>query len=143
MGFSLPPAWALTPNSYEVADKCTATRPGKERRKIREGPQDMASPVPLPAWFHPLPLTEPQQLGVTENDMNYGERLFHYTYGTRHHEHVHYLEYRMLHRLNIFHLQNRLAELKGKSWAHHDLSDAGLLDLKDRLHDYSKYPCRL
>ena len=111
-------------------------------RKIWSSDMASPSPIPLPAWFHPPPLTEPQKLGVIEDDMNYGERLFHYTYGTRH-EDVHYLEYRMLHRLNIFHLQNRLAELKGSCWTNHDLTDADLLDLKNKLHDYSKCPSRL
>ena len=45
----------------------------------------------------------------------------------------------MLHRLNIFRLQNRLAELKGSCRTKHDVSNADLLDLKNGLHDYGKH----
>ena len=92
-----------------------------------------------PTWLHPPPAEETQKLGVIEDDMNYGERLFHYTYATRHDD-VHFLEYRMLHRLNMFHLQNRLAKLKGSCWTTHASSEADLVDLKDTLHEYSKIP---
>ena len=74
----------------------------------------------------------------SEINIQYGERLFHYTYATRH-EDAHFLEYRVLHRLNIFHLQNRLAELKGSCWTKHDVSGTNLLGLKNKLHDYSKH----
>ena len=98
----------------------------------------MAATAPSqPAWLHPPPAEETQKLGVIEDGMNYGERLFHYTYATRHDD-VHFLEYRMLHRLNIFHLQNRLAKLKGSCWTTHDICEKDLMDLKDRLHEYSK-----
>ena len=70
--------------------------------------------------------------------MGYGERLFHYTYATRHDD-IHYIGYRTLHRYNIFHLQNQLAKLKGSCWTKSDVTDETLADLKDTLHDYSKY----
>ena len=70
--------------------------------------------------------------------MSYGERLFHYTYATGSND-VHFLEYRTLHRLNNFHLQNQLAELKGLYWTKCDVPHETLGDLKNRLHDYSKY----
>ena len=71
----------------------------------------MAVAVSKPLWFVEQPSTENPKLGVIEDPMNYGERLFHYTYATRHDD-VHFLEYRTLHRYNIFHLQNQLAKLK-------------------------------
>ena len=91
-----------------------------------------------PAWFVKRPSAETQKLGVIEDAMNYGQRLFHYTYAT-HHDDVHFLEYRTLHRLNIFHLQNQLAELKGSYWTERDAPRATLGELKTKLHDYSKY----
>ena len=101
-------------------------------------PQEMAVAVSQPAWFVTLPSAETQKLGVIEDTMNYGERLFHYTYATRHDD-VHFLAYRTLHRYNIFHLQNQLAKLKGSCWTKRDVTDATLGDLKNTLHEYSKY----
>ena len=98
-----------------------------------------ATAASQPAWLHPPPPEETQKLGVIEDDMNYGERLFHYTYATRHDD-VHFLEYRMLHRLNIFCLQNRLAMLKGSCWTNHDICEKDLVDLRETLHGYSKSP---
>lgn len=98
----------------------------------------MAAAGSRPAWLHPPPPVESQKLGTIEDNMNYGERLFHYTYATRNDD-VHFLGYRMLHRLNIFRLQNQLAKLKGSSWTKHDISDTDLLELKNTLHDYSKH----
>ena len=85
-----------------------------------------------------MPSAETQKLGVIEDSMDYGERLFHYTYATQHDD-VHVVGYRALHRYNIFHLQNQLAKLKGSCWTKHDVSDETLVDLKNTLHDYSKY----
>ena len=98
----------------------------------------MAVAVPQPAWFVKRPSGETSKPGVIESTMHYGERLFNYTYATRHDD-VHFLEYRTLHRLNIFHLQNQLAELKGSCWAKRDVPDETLGELKNKLHDYSKY----
>lgn len=98
----------------------------------------MAVAVSQPSWLVKRPSAETQKLGVIEDTMNYGERLFHYTYATRHDD-VHFLEYRTLHRLNIFHLQNQLAKLKGSCWTEHDVPNATLEELKNTLHDYSKY----
>ena len=92
---------------------------------------------PHPAWLPPVEVAT-HQLGTIEDDMKYGERLFHYTYATRHDD-VHYLHYRMLHRVNIFHLQNRLGRLKATCWTKREVSDTDLLDLKTTLHDYSEH----
>ena len=98
----------------------------------------MAAAAPQPAWLYTAPAADTPELGIIDDSMSYGERLFHYTYATRHDD-VHFLEYRMLHRLNIFNLQNRLAKFKGSCWTRHDVQETELLDLKDMLHDYSKY----
>ena len=92
---------------------------------------------PHPAWLPPAEGTT-HQFGTIEDGMKYGQRLFHYTYATGH-DNVHYLQYRMLHRVNIFHLQNRLARLKATCWTNRDVSDTDLLDLKTTLHDYSEH----
>ena len=78
-----------------------------------------------------------KQLGVIEDDMEYGERLVHYTHATQNDE-VHVLEYRSLHRLNIFCLQNRLAKLKGRYLEKVNVSDAGSVELEQTLRRYSK-----
>ena len=98
----------------------------------------MAAAAPQPAWLHTAPAADTPKLGNIDDSMSYGERLFHYTYATGHDD-VHFLEYRMLHRLNIFNLQNRLAKFKGSCWTQHDIPETDLLDLKGMLHDYSKY----
>ncbi len=100
----------------------------------------MAAAACKPAWLLPQSSGGDQKLGIIEDSMTYGERLFHYTYATRKDE-VHFLNYRMLHRLNIFHLQNRLARLKGSVWTKLDVSDTDLLDLQSTLYDYSKHLC--
>ena len=98
----------------------------------------MAAPVSQPAWNATLPSAETQKLGVIEDTMDYGERLVHYTYNTRHDD-VHIVSYRTLHRYNIFHLQNQLAKLKGSCSTKRDVTDETLVDLKNTLHDYSRY----
>ena len=98
----------------------------------------MALPGSQPAWNATLPSAEIQKLGVIEDTMDYGERLFHYTYATRNDD-VHIVGYRTLHRYNIFHLQNQLAKLKALCWTKRDVSDETLMDLKNTLHEYSKY----
>lgn len=87
--------------------------------------------------WHSPPVAETPNLGVIEENMSYDERLFHYTYATRYDD-VHFMEYRILHRLNIFHLQNKLAKLKGVCWTDHKLSDEKLTEMKTTLHEYSK-----
>lgn len=95
----------------------------------------MAAAASRPAW---LPLqVETEKAGIIHDGMAYNERLFHYTHANRRDE-VHVLDNRMLHRLNIFHLQNRLAKLRGSIWTAFDASDTDLADLKIALHEYSK-----
>ena len=94
--------------------------------------------VSQPARNATLPSVETQNLGVVEATMDYGERLFHYTYATRHDD-VHIVGYRTLHRYNIFHLQNQLAKLKGLCWTKREVSNETLVDLKNTLHEYSMY----
>ena len=98
----------------------------------------MAAAGSQPAWLLPPPSAEAPKLGIIEDSMSAAERLFHYTFATGNND-VHFLEYRMLHRLNIFGLQNRLAELKGSFRTKHEVSNTDLLELKNTLHDYSKH----
>ena len=69
--------------------------------------------------------------------MTYNERLFHYTYASQQDE-VHFMEFRILQRLNIFRLQNKLAELKASCWKELKPSDVDFENLKTTLHDYGK-----
>jgi len=74
--------------------------------------------------------------------MSYEERLFHYTYATRHTE-MYFLEYRLLQRMNIFRLQNKVASLKGASWQNQKVQERDWDSIKIALHDYGKHPfCR-
>ena len=88
-------------------------------------------------WFYPPPPVEERKLGIIKDDMEYSEKLFHYTYATQWDE-VHFLEFRLLHRLNIFHLQNKLAKLKGRYWDTLKVSDTELTEIGTALHSYSK-----
>ena len=97
----------------------------------------MTAAVSRPSWLGERPSAKTNSLGVGEDTMKYGQRLCHYTYATRHDD-VHFLAYHDLHRLNILHLQNELAKLKGSCWAEENVPEAKLGDLKDKLHDYSK-----
>jgi hypothetical protein len=106
-------------------------------------PTHAPAPVPVPAWLYPKPAAEPPKLGEILDNMGYDQRLFHHTFATQNDD-VHFLEYRILHRLNIFHIQNRLAKLKGSCWKDKKASEADLSELKTTLHDYSKcLPCEV
>lgn len=78
-----------------------------------------------------------KKLSVIEDSIDYGENLIHYTYATQHDE-VHFLEYRSLHRLNIFCLQNRLAKLKGRCLDKGNVSDEESREIENTLHRYNK-----
>ncbi len=89
-----------------------------------------------PSWF-PNGQKAKAAPGKFEDGMNYSQRLFHYAYASQI-DTVHVLENRMLHRLNIFHLQNELARLKGAVWEDMSASDDDLIKLKTTLHDHGK-----
>lgn len=97
----------------------------------------MAADASRPSWLQsPQVARSQKRLGVVEDDMRYGEKLVHYTYATKHDD-LHLLEYRSLHRLNIFCLQNRLARLKGHFLEKIDVSDEESLEIENTLHRYS------
>jgi len=89
-----------------------------------------------PAWFIP-PAPVAKKLGVIEDGMDYDERLLHYTYATQQHE-LHFMEFRILQRLNIFRLQNRLARLKGNVHANLRAYESDADKLEATLHSYGK-----
>ena len=97
----------------------------------------MTSTPSLPPWLQPDPQVETKEAGVIEDGMDYENRLFHYAYATRHD--LHFLEYRLLERMNIFHLQNKLARLKGSVWKEQKASDSEMDELKTTLHEYGKF----
>ena len=94
------------------------------------------APDAAPSWLYPK-AAEPPKPGEILNGMNYSERLWHHTFATQDND-VHFLEYRVLHRLNIFDLQNQLAKLKGGFWKDSKASEEDLKTLKTTLHDYSE-----
>ncbi|KAJ9614774.1 hypothetical protein H2204_014472, partial [Knufia peltigerae] len=98
----------------------------------------MASTPVLPAWLQPEPHIETKQAGFIKEGMTYEDRLFHYTYSSRHDE-LYFLEYRLLERMNIFHLQNKLARLKGSCWEKQTAVplDSDSDDLRITLHQYA------
>lgn len=97
----------------------------------------MTSTPTLPAWLQPEPQVETKPAGTIEDGMDYEERLFHYTYSTRHDE-PHFLEYRLLQRMNIFHLQNKLALLKGSTWKDQKAVESDMDELRTTLHHYGE-----
>jgi hypothetical protein len=90
-----------------------------------------------PNWFPNAQKAKPTP-GKFEDGMDYSQRLFHYAYASQTDE-LHIVENRLLQRLNIFHLQNKLAKLKGAVWGDMSASDDDLDNLKSTLHDYSEY----
>ncbi|KAH0438899.1 hypothetical protein CcaCcLH18_03045 [Colletotrichum camelliae] len=70
------------------------------------------------------------------DDMDYAERIFHYAWQSGNDE-PHILEYRMLNRINLFHLQNELAKLKAAVWTDCSAEEGDLAKLRTTLHDYA------
>ncbi|KAI4269808.1 MAG: hypothetical protein LQ337_007058 [Flavoplaca oasis] len=68
--------------------------------------------------------------------MTYSQRLFHHTYASQR-ENAHFIEFRLLQRLNLVQLENELAQLKGKVWSHMDASDQDMKLLRATLRDYA------
>ncbi|KAK0260356.1 hypothetical protein LTR91_009420 [Friedmanniomyces endolithicus] len=93
------------------------------------------APNAAPSWLYPKAAELPKP-GEILDGMDYSERLWHHTFATQDND-VHFLEYRVLHRLNIFDLQNQLAKLKGACWKDQKASEADLKKLKTTLHDYT------
>lgn len=74
---------------------------------------------------------------MPRDEMTLDERLFRYTYNTIDQD-LHVLEFRILHRMNIFRLQNKLPAFKGLAWARGQLSLAEQEELSKTLHAYGK-----
>jgi hypothetical protein len=91
----------------------------------------------MPSWLQPETKVETKTPGVIDDGMTYDERLFHYSYATRRDE-LHLLEFRLLQRMNIFNLQNKLARLKGSCWGIQALADSEMNEMRDTLHQYGK-----
>ncbi|ETI27969.1 hypothetical protein G647_00418 [Cladophialophora carrionii CBS 160.54] len=92
-----------------------------------------------PGWLPPDNKAEAIEAGVIKEGMSYEDRLFHYTYATRYDE-LHFLEWRLLQRINIFNLQNKLARLKGTYWTKQQVSNSESDELRSTLHQYGEYP---
>jgi hypothetical protein len=74
--------------------------------------------------------------GFIKDEMIYSQRVFHYSYAACATE-PHFLAFRGLQRINIVHLQNKLARHKGAAWKDMAASDELLQDLETTLHKYS------
>ncbi|KAJ3950874.1 hypothetical protein N0V92_012733 [Colletotrichum tropicale] len=73
------------------------------------------------------------------DDMDYAERVFRYSWHSGNDE-PHILEYRILNRINLFHLQNELAKLKSAVWSDFSAKEDDLARLRTTLHDYAAFP---
>lgn len=69
--------------------------------------------------------------------MDYAKRVFRYSWHSGNDE-PHILEYRILNRINLFHLQNELAKLKSAVWNDFSAKEDDLARLRTTLHDYGK-----
>lgn len=97
----------------------------------------MATTNVLPAWFPVKASDTVKEPGIIQDGMLYSDRLFHYAYASQA-EDVHFMEYRLLQRMNIFHIQNELARLKGTCWTNLDADENTMNQLKTTLHEYGK-----
>lgn len=75
--------------------------------------------------------------GIILDDMTYSERLFHYSCSVEGLE-PHFLAFRGLQRINLVHLQNKLAKHKGNVWKEKAAPEDTLEDLEVILHKYGK-----
>ena len=97
----------------------------------------MANTRAVPAWLPVEASASVKDLGIIKDSMEYTERLFHYAYASQVDD-VHFMEYRLLQRVNIFHIQNELAKLKAAYWTNLNAGNDTLDELKVTLHDYGK-----
>jgi len=74
----------------------------------------------------------------TDNvEKSYSERLFNYAHAASIRE-PHFLEFRLLHRLNLVHIQNDLAKFKGRILAQNSASEDDMKALRVTLHEYGE-----
>lgn len=97
----------------------------------------MESATERPAWA-PRPDAELQQPGAITPDMTSGQRLYHHSHATANHP-LHCLEFRVLQRMNILRLQNKLATLKGTCSEKKQLDPADEDTMGRTLHEYGQY----
>ena len=79
-----------------------------------------------------------RRLGKLDDNMTYPQRLFHHTYASQN-EDAHFMEFRLLQRLNLVQLQNELARIKGKVWRNLEASEEDMKDLRVKLRDYGTW----
>lgn len=104
----------------------------------------MSSAPTLPAWLQPKLQVETKSAGVIEDDMAYEDRLFHYAFATRYDD-LHLIEFRLQQRMIVFHLQNKLARMKGCTWKKQKAADSEMEELRSTMHHYGEFllPLRL
>ena len=79
------------------------------------------------------------QLGSCDPSMTYSQRLFHHTYASQN-EGAHFMEFRLLQRINLVQLQNELSQMKGRVWTKLDISETDLKELRVKLREYGESP---
>lgn len=77
------------------------------------------------------------QPGMSLPNMNYDQRLFHYTYSIAD-EKSSFMSFRLLQRLNLVHLQNELAQLKINVWKNMSASPEDLVTLRRTMSEYGR-----
>ena len=79
----------------------------------------------------------PERPGVITEKMTYSQRLFHHTYASQN-EDAHFIEFRLLQRLNLVQIQNELAQFKGDIWTKMGASQEEMKNLRVTLREYGE-----
>ncbi len=91
-----------------------------------------------PQAIHSVSGPAGRKAGIFNDTMSYAQRLFHHTYASQN-EDVHFIEFRLLQRLNLVQLQNELAQMKGDIWTNMEISEEKAEALRVTLRHYGKY----
>lgn len=91
-----------------------------------------------PQAIHSVSGPAGRKAGIFNDKMSYAQRLFHHTYASQN-EDVHFIEFRLLQRLNLVQLQNELAQMKGDIWTNMEISEEKAEALRVTLRHYGKY----
>ena len=75
--------------------------------------------------------------GEFKDGMDYSQRLFHHTCLSQS-EDAHFLEFRLLQRLNLAQLQNELGRHKGAIWAHRKAPEEDMKSMRVTLREYGE-----
>ena len=99
----------------------------------------------LPHNAHSISGPTGAKAGIFKDKMTYSQRLFHHTYASQN-EDAHFIEFRLLQRLNLVQLQNELAQIKGEIWNNMEASEEKMKTLRVTLREYGKssphqFPC--